>query len=129
MANSNEDTPNTPTHNPDVHPTYSLFSEIKKHVAKKMYEGCDEVSENYVASHPEDCVLGGQSAILIVDEFPNVYMTESPSDITTAKKRNNKSHTILCIAETNKIPTRMWLWLHMIEVFPEVLLLPEFLRD
>ncbi|XP_012174007.1 uncharacterized protein LOC100648772 isoform X1 [Bombus terrestris] len=93
------------------------YLEIKKHVVKKVYERCDEVSENYVTSHPEDWVLGGQSAILIVDEFPNGYMTESPSDITTAKKRNNNSHTILCIAETNTIPTRMWL--HMIEAFPE----------
>lgn len=62
-----------------------------------------------------------------MDEFPNGYMTESPSDITIAKKRNNNSHTILCIAEINTIPTRMWL--HMIEAFPEVLLLSEFLRD
>lgn len=96
----------------------SYFAEIKKHVVKKVYERCDEVSENYVTSHPEDWVLGGQSAILIVDEFPNGYMTENPSDITTARKRNNNSHTIVCIAEANTIPTRMWL--HMIEAFPEV---------
>ena len=76
------------------------------------------MSENYVATHPEDWVLGGQSAILIVDEFPNGYMTENPSDVTTAKKRNNNSHTIVCIAEANTIPTRMWL--HMIEAVPEV---------
>lgn len=94
------------------------FADIKKHVVKKVYERCDEVSENYVTSHPEDWVLGGQSAILIVDEFPNGYMTENPSDITSAKKRNNNSHTIVCIAEANTIPTRMWL--HMIEAFPEV---------
>ena len=25
MANSNEDTPNTPTHNPDVRPTYIYY--------------------------------------------------------------------------------------------------------
>lgn len=95
-----------------------LFLDIKKHVVKKVYERCDEVSENYVTSHPEDWVLGGQSAILIVDEFPNGYMTENPSDITSAKKRNNNSHTIVCIAEANTIPTRMWF--HMIEAFPEV---------
>ncbi|OAD56951.1 hypothetical protein WN48_02476 [Eufriesea mexicana] len=76
-----------------------------------------ELTANYLASHPEDWVLGGQSAILIVDEFPNGYMIENPSDITSAKKRNNNSHTIVCIAEANTIPTRMWL--HMIEAFPE----------
>ena len=27
MANSNEDTPNTPTHNPDVRPTYIYMEE------------------------------------------------------------------------------------------------------
>lgn len=54
-----------------------------------------------------------------MDEFPNGYMTENPSDITSAKKRNNNSHTIVCIAEANTIPTRMWF--HMIETFPEVL--------
>lgn len=54
-----------------------------------------------------------------MDEFPNGYMTENPSDITSAKKRNNNSHTIVCIAEANTIPTRMWF--HMIEAFPEVL--------
>ncbi|XP_043792904.1 uncharacterized protein LOC122715060 [Apis laboriosa] len=95
------------------------YLDIKKHVVKKVYERCDEVSENYVTSHPEDWVLGGQSAILIVDEFPNGYMTENPSDITNAKKRNNNSHTIVCIAEANTIPTRMWF--HMIEAFPEPL--------
>lgn len=95
------------------------YLDIKKHVVNKIYERCDEVSENYVTSHPEDWVLGGKSAILIVDEFPNGYMTKNPSDTSNAKKRNNNSNTIVCIAEANTIPTRMWL--HMIEAFPEPL--------
>ncbi|KAG7203326.1 hypothetical protein KM043_010414 [Ampulex compressa] len=95
------------------------YLDIKKHVVKKVYERCDEVSEMYVMRHPEDWILGGQSAILIVDEFPGGCMTENQSDINTAKKRNNNSHTIMCIAEANTIPTRMWL--HVIEAVPELI--------
>lgn len=69
--------------------------------------------------HPEDWLLGGEGAILIVDEFPGGYMTERQPDLNSAKKRNNNSHTIICIAEANAIPPRIWL--HMIEAVPEVM--------
>lgn len=68
--------------------------------------------------HPEDWLLGGEDAILIVDEFPGGYMTEHQPDLNSAKKRNNNSHTIICIAEASAIPPRIWL--HMIEAVPEV---------
>lgn len=94
---------------------------MKKHVVRKIYERCDEVSAIYIKKHPEDWLLGGESTILVVDEFPGGYMTECQKDINSAKKRNNNSHTIICIAEVNTIPTR--LWLHMIETVSEVLCL------
>lgn len=93
-------------------------ADIKKHVVRKTYERCDEVSAIYVKKHPEDWLLGGEGAILIVDEFPGGYMTEHQPDLNSAKKRNNNSHTIICIAEANAIPPRIWL--HMIEAVPEV---------
>lgn len=96
-----------------------MFADVKKHVVKKIYERCDEVSAIYVKRHPEDWLLGGDSAILIVDEFPGGYMTERQPDMNSARKRNNNSHTIICIAEVNTIPTRIWL--HMIEAVPEVI--------
>ncbi|KAM0731755.1 hypothetical protein ACS0PU_001297 [Formica fusca] len=93
------------------------YLDIKKHVVRKTYERCDEVSAIYVKKHPEDWLLGGEGAILIVDEFPGGYMTERQPDLNSAKKRNNNSHTIICIAEANAIPPRIWL--HMIEAVPE----------
>ncbi|EFN82351.1 hypothetical protein EAI_01492 [Harpegnathos saltator] len=96
---------------------YAIHHDVKKHVVRKIYERCDEVSAVYVEKHPEDWLLGGESAILIVDEFPSGYMTEHQVDINCARKRNNNSHIIICIAEVNTIPTRVWL--HMIEAVPE----------
>lgn len=97
---------------------HSPCADVKKHVVRKIYERCDEVSAVYVEKHPEDWLLGGESAILIVDEFPSGYMTEHQPDVNCARKRNNNSHTIICIAEVNTVPTRIWL--HMIEAVPEV---------
>lgn len=54
-----------------------------------------------------------------MDEFPGGYMTERQPDINSAKKRNNNSHTMICVAEANTIPPRIWL--HMIEAIPEVI--------
>ena len=89
-----------------------------------MYERCGSVVESYVKRHPEEWILGGPGSIVIVDEFPGGYMTENFMDNTNFRKRNNNSHTILCIAETNftatlpATPPRMWL--HMIQGNPMV---------
>lgn len=97
---------------------YFITVDIKGHVVKKVYKRCDEVSGIYITRHPEDWLLGGENTILIVDEFPGGYMTETQPDINSAKKRNNNSHTIICIAEANNIPPRIWLY--MIQTTPEV---------
>jgi len=102
-----------------------VIADVKKHVVRKIYERCDEVSAIYVKKHPEDWLLGGEGAILIVDEFPGGYMMEHQPDINSAKKRNNNSHTIICVAEANAIPPRIWL--HMIEAIPEVNILMEII--
>lgn len=44
--------------------------------------------------------------------------SENSIDSTIHKKRNNNLQTILCIAEANAIPPRMWL--HVIKAVPEV---------
>jgi len=62
--------------------------------------------------------LGGEDAILVVDEFPGGYMTERQPDVNSAKKRNNNAHTIICIVEANSIPPRVWL--HMVHTLAEV---------
>ncbi|XP_015602233.1 uncharacterized protein LOC107271126 [Cephus cinctus] len=93
------------------------YLDLKDYVVKKVYERCAKVSEAYVVRHPEEWVLGGRNMVLIVDEFPGGCMTENYVDITVTKKRNNNCHTILCIAEANAIPPRMWL--HMIQAVPE----------
>ncbi|XP_011155469.1 uncharacterized protein LOC105192883 [Solenopsis invicta] len=93
------------------------YLDVKQHVVRKTYERCDEVSSIYVRKHPDDWLLGGQGAILIVDEFPGGYMTEHQPDINSTKKRNNNSQTIICIAEAKTVPPRIWL--HMIEAIPE----------
>lgn len=95
---------------------------IKEHVVKKVYERCDKVVESYVQKHPEEWILGGPGSIIIVDEFPGGYMTENIFDNTNNRKRNNNSHSILCIAETNLsfgIPVvQPRIWLHMIKANP-----------
>ena len=97
---------------------------IKEHVVKKVYERCGKVVEAYVTRHSEEWVLGGPGSIIIVDEFPGGYMSENSLENINCRKRNNNSHTILCIAETNLttihpvVPPRMWL--HMIEASPVV---------
>ncbi|KAF7380095.1 hypothetical protein HZH66_014450 [Vespula vulgaris] len=80
------------------------YLDIKTHIVKKVYERCDEVSETYVMSHPEDWILGDKSAIVIVDEFPGV-----------------------CMAEANTLPPRMWL--HMIEAIPEPIKMDNVKKD
>ncbi|XP_048514099.1 uncharacterized protein LOC105683282 isoform X2 [Athalia rosae] len=94
------------------------YLNLKIHVVKRVYERCAQVASMYVARHPEEWRLGGQDSVLVVDEFPGGYMGPgSEMDATVHKRRNNNSHTILCIAETSGIPPRMWL--HMIQAMPE----------
>lgn len=94
---------------------------------KKVYERCGKVVESYVQKHPEEWILGGPGSILIVDEFPGGYMSENILDNTNNRKRNNNSHSILCIAETNLsigLPAiRPRMWMHMIKANPVVCLL------
>ncbi|KAL0104259.1 hypothetical protein PUN28_017171 [Cardiocondyla obscurior] len=99
------------------HDHTASYLDVKKHVVRKIYERCDEVSAIYVKKHPEEWLLGGEGAILIVDEFPGGYMTEYQPDVNSTKRRNNNSHTIICVIEANTIPPRIWL--HMIEAIPE----------
>lgn len=102
-----------------------FFAETKEHIVRKVYEQCDKVTSAYVKRHADQWMLGGQNKILIVDEFPNGCMSTVSSVNSSSpgkgKKRNNNSHTVLCIAEVNEFPTRMWL--HMIQALPEVSIL------
>ena len=82
---------------------------IKEHVIKKVYERCAKVADIYVKTHPEDFKLGGPGRVVVVDEYPSGYMTENIMDHTTSRKRNNNAYTILCMAEAEAIPPRMWL--------------------
>ncbi|XP_043273297.1 uncharacterized protein [Venturia canescens] len=90
--------------------------DVKEHVVKKVYERCAKIADDYVNSHLEEFKLGGPDSVLIVDEYPGGYMTENVPEISVSRKRNNNSHTILCIAEANALPPRMWL--HMIRAVP-----------
>ena len=87
-------------------------------MVKKAYEKLAKVAETYIKNHLSEWELGGQEKILIVDEFPGGYMTEILTNAPVPKKRNNNCHTILCIAEVDKIPPRMWI--HIINAHPEV---------
>lgn len=91
-------------------------------MVKKAYDKLAEVAEIYVSRHASEWMLGGQDEILLVDEFPGGYMSQT-LNAPVYKKRNNNCHTILCIAEIDmkqlKIPPRMWM--HIINANPEVL--------
>ncbi|XP_011308880.1 uncharacterized protein [Fopius arisanus] len=93
--------------------------EIKEHIVKKVYEKCGKVCEYYIEAHPEEFQVGGPGMVLIVDEFPGGYMIPEGVDVVMNKKRNNNSNTVLCIAEANCIPPKMWL--HVIQAMPEPL--------
>lgn len=88
---------------------------------KKVFEKLGKVVEMYINNHIEEWYLGGPGKILIVDEFPGGYMTETLINSPVPKRRNNNNcHTILCIAEVelDQIPPRMWM--HIIEANPGV---------
>lgn len=100
-------------------PCCNLFLDLKQHVVKKAYERLAKVAETFVKNHSSEWLLGGYDKILIVDEFPGGYMTETLVNAPVSKKRNNNNcHTILCIAEVDMIPPRMWM--HIIHANPEV---------
>lgn len=74
---------------------------LKPNVAKRIYSQCSAVAEWYINNHPETSQLGGPEAVIIVDVFPDGCMMLTPHN-------NNYSKRILCIADTNHIPTRVW---------------------
>lgn len=90
---------------------------MKPYVVKRAYEKLGKVTETYVMKHSNEWILGGGEKILIVDEFPGGYMSETIST-PVRKKRNNNCRTILCIAECHNLPPRMWM--HIINANPEV---------
>ncbi|XP_058791625.1 uncharacterized protein LOC131664495 [Phymastichus coffea] len=95
---------------------------IKHHVVKKAYDRLAKVAEKYVTKHKDEWIFGGSDKILIIDEFPGGYMTET-LNAPVYKKRNNNCHTMLCIAEVDmdmklfQIPPKMWM--HIIQANPE----------
>lgn len=90
--------------------TYSFFVGVKNFVVKRTYEKLGKVAELYVSKHINDWILGGPEKIVIIDEFPDGYMTQSLINTPVTKRRNNNNcHTILCMAEVEKIPPRMWI--------------------
>ena len=97
--------------------------EIKLHIIKKAYEKLAVVAEKYVRTHLNEWILGNSVPdrnILIIDEFPGGYMTETlvSTSGTNKKRKNNNCHTILCMAEVDQVPPRMWM--HIIQANPLV---------
>lgn len=88
---------------------------------KKVYENCALVAHLYIEKHANEWKLGGPGMVVMVDEFPGGCMSHNTMDNMVNKKRNNNSHTILCIAEANKrcIPPNMWF--HVVSGHVEVI--------
>ncbi|XP_049858035.1 uncharacterized protein LOC126345148 [Schistocerca gregaria] len=79
---------------------------IKDHVVKRIYDRCSEVASKYVEDHNHAWLLGGDNAVVVIDIFPDGYMTSNPAVIDCAGKKNTKK--VLCIADTSQMPARIW---------------------
>jgi hypothetical protein len=82
------------------------FADLKTHIVKKVYDQCGDVASRYVLDHYHDWLLGGDGAVVVIDVYPDGYMTSSPPDKDGLKKKTQKK--ILCIADTSCMPARIW---------------------
>nr|CAD7202156.1 unnamed protein product [Timema douglasi] len=75
---------------------------LKNHIVKRVYERCLDVVQNYILSHPQDWLLGGdKNSVVVVDVFPDGYMSERALGA-------GKKGKVLCIADTSLMPARTW---------------------
>ncbi|PSN39506.1 hypothetical protein C0J52_21149 [Blattella germanica] len=79
---------------------------LKTHIVKKVYEQCGDVASRYVLDHHQDWLLGGDGAVVVIDVYPDGYMTSTPPDRDGNKKKVQKK--VLCIADTSCMPARIW---------------------
>ncbi|KAJ4437258.1 hypothetical protein ANN_17393, partial [Periplaneta americana] len=79
---------------------------LKTHIVKKVYDQCGDVASRYVLDHYHDWLLGGDGAVVVIDVYPDGYMTSTPPDKDGIKKKTQKK--ILCIADTSCMPARIW---------------------
>jgi hypothetical protein len=79
---------------------------LKTHIVKKVYDQCGDVASRYVLDHSHDWLLGGDGAVVVIDVYPDGYMTSTPPDKDGLKKKTQKK--ILCIADTSCMPARIW---------------------
>ncbi|GLH03768.1 hypothetical protein R5R35_014145 [Gryllus longicercus] len=82
--------------------------ELKNHVVARIYERCTEVASKYVNYHNHAWSLGGDNAVVVIDVFPDGYMTSTPPVNETTGKKNSTKKRILCIADTSFMPARIW---------------------
>jgi hypothetical protein len=71
-----------------------------------VYDQCGDVASRYVLDHYHDWLLGGDGAVVVIDVYPDGYMTSTPPDKDGLKKKTQKK--ILCIADTSCMPARIW---------------------
>jgi hypothetical protein len=71
-----------------------------------VYDQCGDVASRYVLDHYHDWLLGGEGAVVVIDVYPDGYMTSTPPDKDGLKKKTQKK--ILCIADTSCMPARIW---------------------
>ncbi|XP_063220789.1 uncharacterized protein LOC134530114 [Bacillus rossius redtenbacheri] len=74
--------------------------DLKQHVVRRVYERCTDVAQAYVLSRPQDWLLGGDGAVVVVDVFPDGYMSE--------RRGTGRDKRVLCIADTGHVPARIW---------------------
>lgn len=82
------------------------IADLKTHIVKKVYDQCGDVASRYVLDHYHDWLLGGDGAVVVIDVYPDGYMTSTPPDKDGLKKKTQKK--ILCIADTSCMPARIW---------------------
>ena len=83
-----------------------VVADLKTHIVKKVYDQCGDVASRYVLDHSHDWLLGGDGAVVVIDVYPDGYMTSTPPDKDGLKKKTQKK--ILCIADTSCMPARIW---------------------
>jgi hypothetical protein len=88
------------------HNNFFNIADLKTHIVKKVYDQCGDVASRYVLDHYHDWLLGGDGAVVVIDVYPDGYMTSTPPDKDGLKKKTQKK--ILCIADTSCMPARIW---------------------
>ncbi|XP_066995816.1 uncharacterized protein [Anabrus simplex] len=82
--------------------------DLRLTVVFRIYDSLSQVASNYVKAHSDEWKLGGENVVVLVDVYPDGYMSTVPRSMEVGRRRSTNKKRILCIAEISQIPSRIW---------------------